>query len=154
MQRGISPIVATVLLIAISVIAAVGIYYWVGGYATKQPTPSTPRTLTAYVVTCGDSSTYASTVMIANTSPPGTSSITGLSTNTTGSTGLSTSSGALIFNCGASSIGAGEQTACRVGCNSSSGTNCVSGANGTSFIQGSGTIEIYGTNVAGALITC
>ncbi|MCK4327440.1 MAG: type IV pilin [Candidatus Diapherotrites archaeon] len=46
-RKGISPIVAVVLLIAIAVIAAVGLYFWVGGLATKQPTPSTPKTITA-----------------------------------------------------------------------------------------------------------
>ena len=47
MRKGISPIVAVVLLIAIAVIAAVGLYFWVGGLATQQPTPSTPGTITA-----------------------------------------------------------------------------------------------------------
>ena len=47
MKKGISPIVAVVLLIAIAVIAAVGLYFWVGGLATKQPTPSTPGTISA-----------------------------------------------------------------------------------------------------------
>jgi len=47
MRKGISPIVAVVLLIAIAVIAAVGLYFWVGGLATKQPTPSTPNVITA-----------------------------------------------------------------------------------------------------------
>ena len=47
MRKGISPIVAVVLLIAIAVIAAVGLYFWVGGLATKQPTPSTPGVISA-----------------------------------------------------------------------------------------------------------
>ena len=47
MKKGISPIVAVVLLIAIAVIAAVGLYFWVGGIATQQPTPDTPGTITA-----------------------------------------------------------------------------------------------------------
>ncbi len=37
MKKGISPIVAVVLLIAIAVVAAVGLYFWIGGLATKQP---------------------------------------------------------------------------------------------------------------------
>jgi flagellin-like protein len=47
MNKGISPIVAVVLLIAIAVISAVGLYFWVGGLATKQPTPNTPIVITA-----------------------------------------------------------------------------------------------------------
>ncbi len=47
MRRGMSPIVAVVLLIAISVIAAVGIYYWSAGLATKQPTPEKPIPIVA-----------------------------------------------------------------------------------------------------------
>lgn len=35
MKKGISPVIAVVLLIAIAVIAAVGVWYWVGGLATK-----------------------------------------------------------------------------------------------------------------------
>ena len=37
MRKGVSPVVAVVLLIAISVIAAVGVWYWVGGMANKPP---------------------------------------------------------------------------------------------------------------------
>ena len=42
-KRGISPIVAMVLLIAISVIAAVGVYFWIGQYTSKPGTPSMPE---------------------------------------------------------------------------------------------------------------
>jgi len=35
MKKGISPVVAVVLLIAIAVIAAVGVWYWVGAYTGK-----------------------------------------------------------------------------------------------------------------------
>ena len=52
MRKGISPIVAVVLLIAIAVIAAVGLYFWVGGLATKQPTPSTPIVIGAQKTAC------------------------------------------------------------------------------------------------------
>ncbi len=40
MKKGISPVVAVVLLIAIAVIAAVGVWYWVGAY-TGQPNVTT-----------------------------------------------------------------------------------------------------------------
>ncbi|MCD6522222.1 MAG: hypothetical protein J7K68_00590, partial [Candidatus Diapherotrites archaeon] len=46
-SRAISPIVSVVLLIAIATIAAVGLYFWVGGYATKQPTTETPISIYA-----------------------------------------------------------------------------------------------------------
>ncbi len=49
MKKGISPIIAVVLLIAIAVIAAVGVYFWVGGIATKQPTPNPPIVINAIV---------------------------------------------------------------------------------------------------------
>ncbi len=35
MEKGISPVIAVVLLIAIAVISAVGVWYWVGGLASK-----------------------------------------------------------------------------------------------------------------------
>ena len=55
MRKGVSPVVATVLLIAIAVISAVAVWYWVAPLTSAQPTPST--TQTAYVVT----STYKNT---------------------------------------------------------------------------------------------
>ncbi len=47
-MRGISPILAVVLLIAISVIASVGVWYWVNTTITKKPTPNpvSPITVT------------------------------------------------------------------------------------------------------------
>ena len=42
MKKGVSPVVAIVLLIAIAVVAATGLYFWSGGLATKQPTPEVP----------------------------------------------------------------------------------------------------------------
>ncbi len=59
MKKGISPIVAVVLLIAIAVVAAVGLYFWVGGLSTKQPTPQTPVSITATPIGDGQ-------VLIAN----------------------------------------------------------------------------------------
>ena len=37
-SKGISPVVAVVLLIAIAVIAAVGVWYWVSAFTGKPPT--------------------------------------------------------------------------------------------------------------------
>ena len=65
MRKGISPIVAVVLLIAIAVIAAVGLYFWVGGLATKQPTPSTPIVIGAQRVSCNTTDNNL-TVLIQN----------------------------------------------------------------------------------------
>jgi len=75
MQKGISPIVAVVLLIAIAVIAAVGLYFWVGGLATKQPTPATPNVITAQKISCVPEthSNATMTVMMQNL---GTTSLT------------------------------------------------------------------------------
>ncbi len=47
MKKGMSPIVSVVLLIAIAVVAAIGIYFWMSGMATKQPTPETPIPIVA-----------------------------------------------------------------------------------------------------------
>ena len=70
MRKGISPVVSVVLLIAISVIAAVGLYFWVGGLATKQagvtaptvigvtPVECTSNTLTVLVSNLGTNSIY------------------------------------------------------------------------------------------------
>jgi flagellin-like protein len=52
MKSGISPIVAVVLIIAIAVTASVGLYFWVGGLSTKQPTTETPITMNAQTVQC------------------------------------------------------------------------------------------------------
>ncbi|MFC2175081.1 archaellin/type IV pilin N-terminal domain-containing protein [archaeon] len=47
MRRGLSIIVSIVLMIAIAVVAAAGIYFWAGGLTTKQPTPQIPISITA-----------------------------------------------------------------------------------------------------------
>jgi flagellin-like protein len=38
-MKGVSPVVAAVLLIAIAVIAAVGIWFWIGGFTSKPSLP-------------------------------------------------------------------------------------------------------------------
>ena len=65
MKKGISPIVAVVLLIAIAVIAAVGLYFWVTSMATPKATTTTPYTITA---SCMGAGTNANgTLFIYNT---------------------------------------------------------------------------------------
>ncbi len=67
MRKGISPIVAVVLLIAIAVIAAVGLYFWVGGLATKQPTPDAPIVLSGQRALCQPGTGLANlTVIVQN----------------------------------------------------------------------------------------
>ena len=90
MARGISPIVAVVLLIAIAIIAACGLFFWTAGVATKQPVAATPVSITAVPLGAGK-------VLIANL---GTSEITG---------GLQSSEG--ILNCDYP-IPPGEQVLC------------------------------------------
>ena len=43
MKKGVSPVVATVLLIAIAVISAVAVWYWVAPMTGQQATPETAQ---------------------------------------------------------------------------------------------------------------
>ena len=142
MRKGISPIVAVVLLIAISVIAAVGLYFWVGGLATKQPTPDTPRTINAYMVSCNE--TGNSTVQISNTSPSGLS-IAGATLRTSwvgGMAGAGNHEG--NDSCPPEALQAGAQTTCIL----------------VHYVSGSGAATIYGLGnqtssiVASAVVNC
>ncbi len=49
-MRGISPIVAVVLLIAIAVVGSVSIYFFVGGIATKEPSTAPPTAIAATAI--------------------------------------------------------------------------------------------------------
>jgi len=44
-MKGVSPVVATVLLIAIAVVAAVGVWFWVAGLQNKPATPAETKML-------------------------------------------------------------------------------------------------------------
>ncbi|MFC2174809.1 archaellin/type IV pilin N-terminal domain-containing protein [archaeon] len=66
MRKGISPIVSVVLLIAISVISAVSLYFWVGGLATKQATPERPIVINAQTYRCTLAASDSMTVLIQN----------------------------------------------------------------------------------------
>ncbi len=59
MKRGISVIVAVVLLIALTVIAGVSIYFWISGLTAKRATPNAPVAIVANPVGNGK-------VLIAN----------------------------------------------------------------------------------------
>ena len=48
MQKGVSPVVATVVLIMMAVLAAAAVWYWTASYTAKPPTPDT--TQKGYVV--------------------------------------------------------------------------------------------------------
>ena len=127
MKRGISPIVAVVLLIAIAVIAAVGLYFWVGSLTGKQATPNTPKMITANVI-CNQ--TGNSTILITNI---GTEKISSLNTT------LKTSdSNVKIVDCSPNDISSGETASCTI----------------TNFHQGNGTISIYGDNLGAISVTC
>jgi flagellin-like protein len=63
-KKGISPIVAVVLLIAIAVIAAVGLYFWVTTFTSQPATPATPHVITASCIGAG--SNKNGTLFISN----------------------------------------------------------------------------------------
>ncbi len=44
-MKGVSPVVATVLLIAIAVVAAIGVWFWVAGLQNKPATPAETKML-------------------------------------------------------------------------------------------------------------
>jgi len=116
MRHGISPIVAVVLLIAIAVIAAVGLYFWTAGLATKQPVPNTPASITATPLGSGK-------VLIANLgqSPINASALQAVGATWVGCTGTGI-------------VPAGQQILCNY---SGSGNIVVYGADnvGTTFFD-------------------
>ena len=57
MKKGISPVVAVVLLIAIAVIAAVGVWYWVGSY-TGAPSAINTNLKTIAVQDCNGTAVF------------------------------------------------------------------------------------------------
>jgi flagellin-like protein len=111
-MKGISPIVAVVLLIAIAVIAAVGLYFWVGGLATQQPTTAKPGVISANCV--------GGTVMVSNI---GTTLVTG-STLLDSSTGLACAAVG-TNNCAAASLASGATCVCQ--------TSVAAGTTGTIY---------------------
>ena len=65
MKKGISPVVAVVLLIAIAVIAAVGVWYWVGAYTGKPAVGVEQRAMS--ITECRtDSTTNITKVLVRN----------------------------------------------------------------------------------------
>ena len=57
MKKGISPVVAVVLLVAIAVIASVGVWYWVGAYTGKPNVAGTEKSMT--ISECNGTHVYA-----------------------------------------------------------------------------------------------
>jgi len=51
MKKGVSPVVAVVLLIAIAVIAAVGVWYWIGAYTSKPNIQTSQKSFTVSACT-------------------------------------------------------------------------------------------------------
>ena len=64
MKRGVSPVVAVVLLIAIAVVAAVGLYYWVTAFTTPSGSPAIPEIIIASCIGAGEASN--GTLFISN----------------------------------------------------------------------------------------
>ncbi len=94
-MKGISPIVAVVLLIAIAVVASVGLYFWTAGLATKQTTINSPVAITANPVGDGQ-------ILIAN-----------MGSNDLVTSSLHTTDSGLELDC-PDSISVGEQAMCTV----------------------------------------
>ncbi len=72
-MKGLSSVVAVILLVAIATIGAASLYFWTGGLATKQTTPTAPSAITAnplgdgfvLVANLGSSEVNASTLATA-----------------------------------------------------------------------------------------
>ncbi len=110
MKKGITSIVAVVLLIAIAVIAAVSVYFWMSGMTTKQPTPYTPNPIVAVPLQNGK-------VLIAN-----------LGQKPINSSTLKTSDPNLNISCEKKTIGPGEQVLCVVSGNTTSSVIAIYGS--------------------------
>ncbi|MFC2175093.1 archaellin/type IV pilin N-terminal domain-containing protein [archaeon] len=136
MKKGISPIVAVVLLIAIAVIAAVGLYFWVGGLATKQPTPTTPIVITAQRVSCNTTDAGNLTALVQNLDPSTTLYV---SLYVTADDGTTVENGTVV------NIAPSEQGQVEFGITADEVGNFVSGS----------TYTIYGaTGVGQATVVC
>ncbi len=109
MKRGMSPIVAVVLLIAISTIAAISIYFWSAGLVTKQPGPEKPVPIVANPIGGGK-------VLIAN-----------LGQEPVNASSLKTSDPNVEVSCSSATIQPGEQVLCTITGTPSSGTIAIYG---------------------------
>ncbi len=136
-KKGISPVVAVVLLIAIAVIAAVGLYFWIGSLTGQPTTKQKPRTITASTVNCNQTGDI-SRVLISDTADPEASLIN----LTDAGMDLETSSGAPITNCNPKSITSGDTASCDIG------------DENATFKKASGTISIFGEKIAASEISC
>jgi hypothetical protein len=110
MRRGISDVIIIVLLVAIAIMASIGIYFWVGGQATKQPTPTPPNPIVAIPLDVNNG-----TVLIINT---GSTALA--------AAGLNTSDGGAV-TCDSATIEPSQQVLCRVP--PKSGSTTIFGAN-------------------------
>ncbi len=72
MEKGISPVIAVVLLIAIAVISAVGVWYWVGGLASKPG--GVQQAQTGFTIESCDTTAGDQKVLVRNT---GSTDLTG-----------------------------------------------------------------------------
>lgn len=129
MKKGISPIVAVVLLIAISVIAAVGLYFWVTAFTTAPATGTTPYVITASCI--GASSAYNGTLFVYNT---GTKTIAADSINYRIGTSTGSYTHSAIAPKGSEALNA-----------TSTGVNhtLYAGDNGTVWVTGGSAVSFY-----------
>ncbi len=133
-KKGISPVVAVVLLIAIAVIAAVGLYFWIGSLTGQPTTKQKPRTIAASTVNCDANGN--SKILISNTADPSTEAI---NANSTGDGDLQTSMSEVELDCGTDAeIETGDTTSCTA----------------KNFYKGNGTLSIFGNNVAATEVSC
>ena len=113
MKKGISPIVAVVLLIAVAIIAACGLYFWTAGIATKQPVPQQAAVINAIPLGGGK-------VLIANL---GSTEITG---------GLQSTEGVLSCDY---PIPPGEQVACNLTGTGEAGVVIYGASTGSAIVE-------------------
>jgi len=134
-MKGITPVVSTVLLIALAVISAMGVYWWISGRAAPPETPSTFATISVEVPSCASSGN--TTILITNTSPPG-KKITANSLETDWSGGLAANNSAGTGTCPPEEMSSGETVSCVL----------------VNYHAGDGTVAIYGNKVAAYPVTC
>ncbi len=134
-MKGISPIVAVVLLIAIAVVASVGLYFWVGGLSTKQSTVDSPNAISVNPI--GDSK-----ILVAN-----------LGSVDLVASELNVTDGGLGLEC-PDSIPAGEQVACNVTGFTEEESVVIYGSGTGSAVVMMGEVFAQGTNECTVLPYC
>ncbi|PMP73575.1 MAG: hypothetical protein C0180_06430, partial [Aciduliprofundum sp.] len=102
-EKGVSPVIATILMVAITVVLASAVYLMVSGYIGTAPnkpvalgvSPSTTSSATQFLITSGNISISASTPLIITIQPSSGSPVS--ITLSTVSTPLNTTSNTNVF---------------------------------------------------------